>query len=95
MDNTVYRNYRYHTIPSLMRHVSPTPTELAAAENNPATPSLAIDVVRSLEFLTPKGARAKLTYPNLFDAPSTSIADVRAWLKNISDSDWNAIISQE
>ncbi len=38
----------------MMKHVSPTPAELSAAESNGATPSLAIDVVRSVEFLTPK-----------------------------------------
>lgn len=38
----------------MMKHVSPTPSELAAAEQNGATPSLAIDVVRSVEFLSPK-----------------------------------------
>ena len=54
IDNTLYRNFDYHTIPSMMKHVSPTPSELAAAEQNGATPSLAIDVVRSVEFLTPK-----------------------------------------
>ena len=37
-----------------MRHVSPTAAELSAAESNGATPSLAVDVVRSVEFLTPR-----------------------------------------
>lgn len=37
-----------------MKHVSPTPAELAAAEANGSTPSLAIDVIRSVEFLSPK-----------------------------------------
>lgn len=37
-----------------MKHVSPTNAEIAAAEKNGMTPSLAIDIVRSVEFLTPK-----------------------------------------
>ena len=78
-----------------MRHVSPTAAELSAAESNGATPSLAVDVVRSVEFLTPRWAKAVLSYPNFFDAPSTNIADVRAWLKNISTTEWNSIIAKE
>lgn len=54
VDNTIYHDRAYHTIPSLMKHVSPTPDELSAAEKNGTTPSLAIDIVRSVEFLTPK-----------------------------------------
>jgi hypothetical protein len=32
VDNTIYHNRVYHTIPSLLRHISPTSAELAAAE---------------------------------------------------------------
>lgn len=79
----------------MMKHVSPTPDEINAAEQNGATPSLPIDIIRYVEFLTPKSGRARFNYPNLFDAPSTSIADMRAWLKNVSDTQWNTIITQE
>jgi hypothetical protein len=78
-----------------MKHVSPTPDELTAAEQNGATPSLPIDMIRYVEFLTPKSGRARFDYPNLFDAPSSSIADMRTWLQNLSDTQWNTIISQE
>jgi hypothetical protein len=94
-DRTIYRNYAFHTIPSLLKHVSPTPSELDAAENNGATPGLPIDIIRSVEFLTPRGAKAKFTYPNLFDAPTESVQSVRDWLKNISLTEWNAILAKE
>jgi hypothetical protein len=95
VDNTIYQNRIYHTIPSLLKHVSPTSAELTAAETNGMTPSLAVDAIRTVEFLTQKGWSAKLTYPNFFEAPTTSIADVRAWLKTLSDTEWNSIIAAE
>ncbi len=95
VDNTRYEDRYYHTIDSLMKHVSPTEAELQAALSNGATPSLAVDVIRSLEFLTPKGNIAKFTYPNLFIAPATDIASMRTWLKTLSESEWNAVISRE
>jgi hypothetical protein len=94
-DTTIYRNYVYHTIPSTLRHISPTITELAFAEANGATPSLPIDVIRSVEFLTERWNRAEIIYPNFFEAPLTSITDVRTWLRDISNTAWNKIISEE
>jgi hypothetical protein len=58
----------YHTIPSLLRHVSPTSAEIEAAKNTNITPSLPIDMVRYVEFLTPKGNIARINYPNFFTA---------------------------
>ena len=54
IDNTVYEDTIGHTISSMMRHISPTETEIQAAEANKMTPSLPVDMVRYLEFLTPK-----------------------------------------
>ncbi len=79
----------------MMRHISPTDEEITAAETNGVTPSLPVDTVRYLEFLTPKGNIARINYPNFFEAPTTDKAAVRAWLKNISDQQWNAIITRE
>ena len=78
-----------------MHHTSPTDDELSGALIAQATPSLAVDTIRSVEFLTPKGNKAVLTYPNLFKAEGSDVVSVRAWLKNTSDTDWNRIISEE
>jgi hypothetical protein len=51
VDNTSYESVSYHTIPSLLRHVSPTNAEIEAAKNTNVTPSLPIDMVRYVEFL--------------------------------------------
>lgn len=63
-----------------MKHVSPTKEEIQKAEKSGSTPSLAVDTVRSVEFLTPNGNIAKLTYPNFFQAEGNSVAEVRSWL---------------
>jgi hypothetical protein len=96
-DNTLYQNQSYHTITSLLHHVSPTDDEIAAATANGATPSLAINVIRSVEFLTPSGAVEKVDYPNFFseDAPDTTVADMREWLSSISSSAWSPIVNRE
>ncbi len=54
VDNTFYEDRYYHTIPSIWSHASPTNAEISAAKINGITPSLAIDQIRYVEFLTPK-----------------------------------------
>ena len=54
VDNTFYEDRYYHTIPSVWSHVSPTDEEISASKANGVTPSLAIDQIRYVEFLTPK-----------------------------------------
>lgn len=54
IDNTIYQNRIYHSIPSLLKHVSPTSDEISAAQANGATPSLPVDAIRTVEFLTKK-----------------------------------------
>lgn len=69
VDTTTYENQIFHTIPSLLHHISPTDDEIAAAKQNGVTPSLPVDMIRYVEFLTPKGNIAHLTYPNFFNTP--------------------------
>lgn len=69
VDNTRYENQFFHTIPSILHHVSPTESEISAAKSNGLTPSLAVDMDRYVEFLTPKGNIAQLHYPNFFVTP--------------------------
>lgn len=96
-DNTIYKDEKYHTIPSLLHHTSPTDTEIEAAKENRLTPSLPINTFRSAEFLTPKSGIAKITYPNFFspDMPYDSISSVRNWIKGQNDAQWWSIISAE
>ncbi len=54
VDNTLYEDVSYHTIPSILRHVSPTEEEIKAAKDTGVTPSIPVDMVRYVEFLTPK-----------------------------------------
>lgn len=54
IDITDYKDMDFHTIPSLMKHVSPTNTEINAAQSSGITPGLAVDMVRYVEFYTPK-----------------------------------------
>lgn len=54
VDESIYESVTFHTIPSLLRHISPNDDELRAAENTKITPSLPVDQVRYVEFLTPK-----------------------------------------
>ncbi len=95
VDNTDYEDRYYHSVPSILTHISPTPEEYLAAETGITTPSLAIDEVRSLEFLTPKGNVARITYPNFFQAVGTDIPSLRKWLTDMSNQEWNAILAKE
>lgn len=54
VDSTQYHDEIYHTIPSLFKHVSPTDEEINAAKMNTVTPSIPVDMVRYVEFITPK-----------------------------------------
>ncbi len=54
IDTTVREDYNYRLIPGFLKHISPTDEEISAAEQNGVTPSLPVDMVRYLEFLTPK-----------------------------------------
>lgn len=46
IDITNYRSLQYHAIPGILKRVSPTPTEINAAEENGITHSLPIDINR-------------------------------------------------
>lgn len=94
-DTTLYENQSFHTVSSLMRHASPTAEEIDAATKNTMTPSLPIDTIRSVQFLTPKGNIARIAYPNFFTAPATDVPTLRAWLKSQSDAEWKKIIDAE
>jgi hypothetical protein len=78
-----------------LRHASPTVAELDAATKNTMTPSIAVDTVRSVEFLTPKGNRAVIEYPNFFELQGSDIASVRAWLRDQSQKSWATILQNE
>lgn len=54
VNNTNYRNLNYHTIDGILYHISPTDEEFKAAEDNGATPSIPVNINRSVEFLTKK-----------------------------------------
>ena len=82
-------------IPSLLTHVSPTSEEITAAEVNQVTPNIPVDVIRSLDFLTPKGNIATFTYPNFFKAPGKTLPELRLYLKNLSESEWKRAIDAE
>ena len=94
-DMTTYRSVVYHTIDGIMHHTSPTPEELSAAATNGVTPNLAIDMVRYMEFVTPGGNIARITYPNFYSAPITSIADTREWLRAESERQWQGVLAAE
>jgi len=94
-DMTTYENIYFHTIPSILHHISPTDEELSAAIENGATPSIPVDMVRYLEFYTPKGNIARIDYPNFFTLSGTDIASLRASLKDLSEKTWQKIIDQE
>lgn len=95
IDITDYEDMDFHTIPSLMKHVSPTNEELNAAQSSGITPSIPVDMVRYVEFYTPKGNVARINYPNFFDIPSPDVASARIWLKNLADTEWQKIINAE
>lgn len=95
IDTSEYVSVSYHTLEGILRHISPTDAEIAAAKSSGATPSLPIDTIRYVEFVTPKGNIARIHYPNFFQTPATDIASFRAWLSDISRNDWNSIIAQE
>ncbi len=67
VDKTQYEDRYYHTIPSVWSHISPTDDEIIAAKTNGMTPSLPVDQIRYVEFLTPKGNVARINYPNFFE----------------------------
>ncbi len=94
-DTSIREDVSFRTIPSILRHVSPTDEEIQAAEANGVTPSLPVDMIRYVEFLTPKWNIVRLNYPNFFEAPAGDALAIRAWLKWISETTWNAIIAQE
>lgn len=91
MDTTVYEDRVFHTIPSLLHHISPTDDEIQAAEDNGVTPSLPVDMVRYVEFLTQNGKIARINYPNFFSAPAGNRAEFRAWLKTLSEKEWKSV----
>jgi hypothetical protein len=90
-------NLEFHTIPSIYRHASPTTEEIAAAQSGGVTPSLAIDMERFVEFITPNGHIARIPYPNFFssEAPIDTIANFRSWLTSLSQDAWNPILQHE
>lgn len=92
---SVRRDIRYHTIEGILHHTSPTDEEIEAAEVNGMTYSLPIDVERSIEFITPKGNHAVIKYPNLFQTPATTIDDMRVWIDQMINTQWNEILTQE
>ena len=51
---TTYESLAFHTIPSVLRHASPTPQEIEVVKKSQMTPSLPVDIKRYVEFLTPK-----------------------------------------
>ncbi len=95
IDTTQYKNVVFHTIPSLYHHLSPTDEEISAAEANTVTPSLPIDLVRYVEFLTPKGNIARIHYPNFFDIRADDISSARAWISEQARLEWQKIIDAE
>jgi len=58
--------FEYKTIPSYLEHKSPTSDELSKEIETMTTPSLPIDKVRYIDFISAKWTYAKLKYPNLF-----------------------------
>lgn len=52
-------------------------------------------MVRYLEFSTPKGNIARIEYPNFFALTGVTVAQIRAELKNLSDTTWRQIILTE
>lgn len=59
------------------------------------TPNLAIDIVRSFEFQTPKGNVVSIEYPNFFRANVNTPQEVRDYLRQESQRQWDAILAQE
>ncbi len=95
IDNTIYRNLYYHTLSWYLKHESPTQIELQEAARSGVTPNLAIDIVRSFEFQTPKGNVVSIEYPNFFRANVNTPQEVRDYLRQESQRQWDAILAQE
>lgn len=90
IDNTTYRDIYYHTIDSMIHHTSPTTEEVAAAQENGATPNLPVDIVRSVEFMSPNGIALMLRYPNFFSIPvDKTLDEIKAFVKNDLDNQWS------
>ena len=78
-DKTLRTTYRYKKIGSFLEHKSPTDEEYGAAIKNLATPSLASDRDRYVDFLSAKGNLKKVVYPNLYRLnlpPGTKIGSI-------------------
>lgn len=56
----------FKTIPSIIKHVSPTRSELEAIIANPIIQDLPVDVDRYVDFISAKGDTVKIKYPYLF-----------------------------
>lgn len=95
VNRTNYRNLSYHTIDGILYHISPTEEELKAAEKNGVTPNLPININRSVEFVTKKGNIVTIKYPNFFRMNATNIDEVREWLRQDSEKQWQEILQKE
>lgn len=81
--------YKYKKIPSLVKHVSPTPLDLKSQVKQMVTPALPIDKNRYADFIGANGSYQKLVYPHLFRITSSSlnptIDEYKILLKNALD----------
>lgn len=92
-DTTNYRDLEYHTIDGILLKTSPTDEEIKAAEEVAVTPNLAVNQIRSMEFVTKKGNIVTLEFPNFFQMKDdiSSVGGAREWLKKISQEQWQKI----
>ncbi len=76
-------NYSYTQIPSIMKHVSPTPADIKAQVWAMITQSLPIDKDRYVDFIAASWEYAKIDYPYLFrlkkDLSTFDTLDDKLW----------------
>jgi len=58
--------YNYKTIPSYIKHISPTKEELSGQIIAKVSPNLPIDVDRYIDFIWASGKKDRIDYPNFF-----------------------------
>lgn len=90
VEETNYRDIRFHTIDGFAEYVSPTEAEIEAAKKNKATPNLPVNVDGYVEFYSKKGNVFSVTFPNFF----RDAFDEKS-LRDQSQTVWKNIIDKE
>lgn len=68
--------YNYKSVPSYIKHKSPTSTEISSEVNSMIAPSLAIDKNRYIDFINTDGDYNKINYPYLYRLKLEDVSDI-------------------